>query len=227
MNPSDWESAAKKEWDDQATLWNERSKVMWKKGSRKDIVPFMNNYLHTGSKVLDIGCGNGYGTYLLNKAGIQAEGIDLSLEMIKFAQERFKHQHISFQQGSILDLPCSSNEYDGVLAINVLEWTRNPSLALMEIKRILKQKGIVCAGILGPTAGPRIHGYRRVYGEEVIINSMMPWDFTRMASENGFTLKDSFGVHKKGITDEKLEGFSFELKQAVSFMWVFIFEKSE
>lgn len=223
MNSSDWEIAAKQEWDDRATFWNERSEVMWKKGSRKDIVPFMSNYLHKDNKVIDIGCGNGYGTNILNKAGFQAEGIDLSPEMIELAKERFKH--ISFQQGSILDLPYPSNKFDGVLAINVLEWIKNPSLALMEIKRILKQKGLVCAGILGPTAGPRMHGYRRVYGEEVIMNSMMPWDFAQLAIENGFTLLDSFGVNKKGVTDQKIEGFPLELKQAVSFMWVFIFEK--
>ncbi|MEI3613027.1 class I SAM-dependent methyltransferase [Pseudogracilibacillus sp. SO30301A] len=223
----DWQKQTQKEWDNQASFWSERSKNVWDLGSRKDIIPFIQNHFKPGLKIIDIGCGDGYGTYKLKKSGYDATGIDISKKMVDLANQRFNDTGIRFQQGDVNQLPYSNNYYDGIMVINVLEWTDNPAKSLKEIKRILKINGIMCAGILGPTAGPRAHGYPKVYGKEVILNAMMPWDFLQLAKESGFQLLDSYGVYKKEVKDHHINGLSRQLKQALSFMWVFMLRKIE
>lgn|SRR5699024_102292 len=223
----EWTREAAMEWDARSLVWDAKSQNMWENGSRKKIVPFMKKHVPAGGKILDIGCGSGYGTYKLHEAGFQAEGIDISKEMVALAIKHFNRENIDFHSGDMKQLPFSSEAYDGMMAINVFEWTDNPSVALNEMKRILKKDGFICAGILGPAAGPRAHGYRKVYGEDTIINSMMPWEFSQLAKENGFFLVDSFGVYKKGVNEKVAKQFSSQLQQSLSFMWIFMLQKKE
>ena len=56
------------------------------------------------AQVLDVGCGDGYGTYKLSRAGYKAVGVDLSEVMIQkvrnaeknlsFIKEIFLHYHL-------------------------------------------------------------------------------------------------------------------------------------
>lgn len=223
----DWQKKAQKEWDDQASFWSERSKNMWDSGSRKDIIPFIQKHIKLGSRIIDIGCGDGYGTNKLKKFGYDATGIDISMKMVDLARQQFHETGIRFQQGDVNQLPYPDNYFDGGMVINVLEWTDNPAKSLKEIKRILTNDGVLCVGILGPTAGPRTHGYPKVYGKNVILNAMMPWEFLQLAKESGFKLLDSYGVYKKEVKEQHVNGLSRQLKQALSFMWVFMLRKIE
>ncbi len=221
----DWLQASQKQWDERALFWSERSKNMWDNGSRKKIIPFINQHLNAGDHVLDIGCGDGYGTHKLHQAGYKVTGMDISSNMIAFAQERWNENGLLFKQGAVESLSQSPTKFQAIMAINVLEWTEIPADAIKQIKNHLETDGLFFAGILGPTAGPRANGYSRLYGEKTIANSMMPWEFLQLAQELGFTYNDGFGVYKKGVNDNHLEGLPLELKQALSFMWVFCLKK--
>ena len=48
---------------------------------------------------------------------------------------------------------------------------------------------------------PRINSFDRLYGEPVFMNTMMPWEFERLANEQGLTLVGSQGVYKRGVND--------------------------
>src|SRR5699024_10929215 len=113
------------------------------------------------------------------------------------------------------------------LIINVLEWTENPYRAMVEVKRVLKPGGYVCVGILGPTAGPRNHGFRRLYGENVMINTMMPWEFFQLTKEMNFQLIDELCVDKQEIENEDFSHLPKKLQQSLSFMWVFMLQRNE
>lgn len=219
-----WDQEVEKAWNKVAEGWSRRSKHMWDHGSRKDIIPFLKGHAWGGT-FIDIGCGDGYGTHVLKKAGFEAVGIDISSEMIAQANTHKVDPTISFGQADVHHLPFEANEFDGVLAINVLEWTEYPYDVLRELKRVIRPGGIICLGLLGPTAGPRAHSYQRLYGEPVICNTMMPWEWNTLAAENGLVYIDGFGVPKKGMKQEDVSHFPLELKQAISFMWVGIYQK--
>lgn len=217
-----WKSLAAKAWDNNAEGWNENSKAMWENGSRKDILPLFTSYIRTTRKVLDIGCGSGYSTFKLHGSGYDVTGMDLSDKMIDIAVHQYPE--IPFMQGDVVDMPFPDEAFTGVLAINVLEWAEVPHEALKDVYRVLQDDGYLCIGILGPTAGPRQYSYDRLYGEQVMMNTMQPWEFLKMAKAEGFKPVNELHVHKKWnvVINEQMP---VEAKQALSFMTVFVLKK--
>ena len=94
------------------------------------------------STCLDIGCGDGALTYLLNKAGFQADGIDTSELGIKLAkQEHLKrNSHSSFENIHSSKTPDES--YDTIVCSDVIEHVPDPIAFLKDIHRILRADGI-------------------------------------------------------------------------------------
>nr|WP_268741874.1 methyltransferase domain-containing protein [Bacillus sp. m3-13] len=114
---------------------------------------------------------------------------------------------------------------DAVMAINSIEWVEQPLQVLNEFQKVLKPGGKLFLGLLGPTAGPRAHSYQRLYGKEAICNTMMPWEFERLALENGWELMDGMPVYKEEAKKLDTTNLPRFLKQALTFMWVFEFQK--
>lgn len=222
----DWHKYAEQKWDSFAANWASSSRNMWETGSRKDIISFFKSYVPSGSSVCDLGCGDGYGSMKLLSEGYEVIGLDISKEMVDLAKKRLKDEHIDFIHGDISDLPFQDQQLDSIMAINSLEWTENPLETLNEVKRVLKNEGIACFGILGPTAGPRkAHSFKRLYGEKVIMNSMLPWEFEKMALENGWELIGDWWVEKNEVNRNSYLNLSKELQQSLSFMWLFMLKK--
>lgn len=229
MTEFNWHVEAGKKWDNRAEYWSENSEHMWEKGSRKTIIPFIANYIPKGSKFADIGCGDGYGSYRLVKEGYNVIGIDISDEMIETAIRKWGQysDQLSFIKADLTSLPFEDDHFSAVMAINSIEWTEIPFVALNELSRVIEKDGYLCAGILGPTAQPRINSYKRLYGEKVIMNTMMPWEFEKLATEAGWEIVDSHGVNKREVIDDHLQGLPQELKQALSFMWIFMLKNKK
>ncbi|RSD26573.1 class I SAM-dependent methyltransferase [Mesobacillus subterraneus] len=225
MGNFNWVAESEKQWDRMAASWNSRSKEMWETGSRKDIVPFMRGFVSPGSSVCDLGCGDGSGSVKLAEAGYSVTGVDVSEEMLGKARLKLANNgRALFIKADLSDSGIADNEFDAVMAINSLEWTSSPMESLKEMARILKSGGHACIGILGPTAGPRKNSFRRLYGEEVICSTIMPWELERLALENGWRKAGEFGVFKKAADQLSLGSLPTELQQSLSFMWVFMFQ---
>ena len=222
---NNFKEAITKIWNHKATDWDRRSENMWERGSRKDIIPFIEKHVPNGSVMLDVGCSSGYSSKKLYEKGYHVTGIDISDEMIQLAERSTKNTDIRFHQADVNSLPFKNETFDATVTINVLEWTNIPAHALQEMTRTLKQDGFLCVGILGPTAGPRAHSYDRIYGKGILQNTMMPWEFLQLAKECGYTLVDEMPVWKNHLGDIKPEQLPIQLQQAISFMWVFILQK--
>ncbi|KGP73912.1 methyltransferase [Pontibacillus yanchengensis Y32] len=219
-----WHKEVEKKWDQNVTFWSEKSRAMWDHGSRSSIVPFIEKHVGKGSYIGDIGCGDGYGSYKLKEAGYDVIGVDLSPKMVEHAN-KVCDENLCFKLGDLASLPFEDNTFDALIAINSIEWTEEPYLALKELKRVLKPGGLLCVGLLGPTAGPRQNSFRRLLGESVICNTMMPWEFEQLALESSWSVIDGQGVYKEGVKPEHYETLPKQLKQALTFMWLFMFQK--
>ncbi len=101
------------------------------------------NYVK-GGRVLEIGCGNGYGTILINKYFKPKEihGIDLDERMIKLAKKN-KLSNTSFNVGDATKLDFKGNSLDGIFIFAVLHHVPDWKKALDEIYRVLKKRGQV------------------------------------------------------------------------------------
>jgi ubiquinone/menaquinone biosynthesis C-methylase UbiE len=201
---------------------------MWEEGSRKTILPLFTRYVQPElGPVLDAGCGDGYASCKLAASGYKVEGVDIAGEMIQLARQQAGDLPVRFQQADVNRLPFSDHSFAGILCINVVEFTESPLAALTELHRVLKPEGALVLGILGPTAGPRAYSYRRLYGEETIQNTMMPWEAKQLAAENGFRLLEEEPVYREGITPDIAGRLSVELREAVSFLTLFVLEKEK
>lgn len=82
---------------------------------------FFVGRIHTGERVLDIGCGIGAVAYdVAEKAGANVLGIDLNANNIARARQHYAHPRVKYQIGDVLQgLPAGS--FDVVILSNVLE----------------------------------------------------------------------------------------------------------
>jgi ubiquinone/menaquinone biosynthesis C-methylase UbiE len=91
--------------------------------------------------VLDIGCGTGIMEGMLLQAK-HIIGLDISIEMIKIAKERYKgYYNISWVNADAENLPIKSKSIDLSLMITVIQNIPSPPDALKEIERTLKLEG--------------------------------------------------------------------------------------
>lgn len=222
-----WHDQAQQMWSQKANDWNTNSKHMWENGSRKTIIPFLKKHVANESYIADIGCGDGYGSYKLMNENYRVVGMDISREMIQIANKRSIGDQLSFIQADAAKLPFEDHTFDGLMSINCIEWTEKPRETLLEFQRVVKSNGTLCIGLLGPTAHPRQNSYTRLYGDNVVCNTMMPWEFGRLAQESDWEILDGQGVYKKGVKEELVKDLSIELKQALTFMWVFMLKNKK
>jgi SAM-dependent methyltransferase len=121
---------------------------------------FFTPLLHRGMRVLDCGCGPG--TITVDLAELVSPGlvfgIDLEPTQARSAQHLSKCQQTNawFGAASIYALPFADGQFDAVFSHALFEHLREPTRALVEMRRVLKSSGLV--GIRSPDwAGLLIH----------------------------------------------------------------------
>ncbi|MES1225296.1 MAG: methyltransferase domain-containing protein, partial [Bacteroidota bacterium] len=96
-----------------------------------------------GKIVLDIACGEGYGTKILSKNANKVFGVDIDSASIDHAKKTYRENNIEFICGSVKNIPLADNSVDVVVSFETIEHideeTQNNFLA--EIKRVLKKGG--------------------------------------------------------------------------------------
>jgi SAM-dependent methyltransferase len=78
--------------------------------------------LDAGSRVADMGCGSGSGTYqlaLLNPQ-IQVIGVDINPESVRFAADKFKLPNLTFRVGDAAEPLFADDPLDGILSSSTL-----------------------------------------------------------------------------------------------------------
>lgn len=131
--------------------WDEISNNIFKRnafvyGRYSNVIKIIENIFKEGlhnNKILDLGCGDGVLSHLLNSKGAIVSGIDYSEIAIEFAKEKTKGSTIDFTHGSAYDLPYDDNSFDIVVSSDVIEHLQNTSIYLSEIKRVVRPKGLV------------------------------------------------------------------------------------
>jgi SAM-dependent methyltransferase len=107
--------------------------------------PWILKYTPRFGKVIEAGCGLGRYVFLLNKFGIDIEGLDFSLETIEYLLEWQRNHDFNaqFKIGDITQLPYSDNLLSGYLSFGVIEhFIEGPQKPLQEAYRVLKPGGV-------------------------------------------------------------------------------------
>jgi ubiquinone/menaquinone biosynthesis C-methylase UbiE len=104
-------------------------------------LPFCN-----GREVLDIACGEGYGTALLGTVARRVVGVDISANTINHARQAYTTHNdgapvVEFQTGSCEAIPLSNAAVDVVISFETIEHIKAHAEFLFEIRRVLRPGG--------------------------------------------------------------------------------------
>ena len=101
---------------------------------------FARNFIR-GKDVLDIACGEGYGTAAMMKAGAKSViGIDISEETCAHARQKYA---VDVRCGSALEIPLPDKSVDTVVSFETVEHLPEPSKFIGECRRVLRDEGLL------------------------------------------------------------------------------------
>jgi ubiquinone/menaquinone biosynthesis C-methylase UbiE len=93
--------------------------------------------------VLDIACGEGYGTNILSNYAKKIYGVDISYEAVDHARIKYKKPNIDFRYGSATNIPLPANSVETVVCFETIEHLNEHFEMLSEIKRVMVKDGIL------------------------------------------------------------------------------------
>ena len=93
--------------------------------------------------ILDIACGEGYGSALLAKSAQSVVGVDIAQEAIDHAQELYRASNLKFVQGSATQLEFADASFDVVVSFETIEHLAEQEQMLKELSRVLRSDGIL------------------------------------------------------------------------------------
>ena len=95
-----------------------------------------------GKRVLDAGCGTGYGDlYLCRNGAASVVGLDVSAKAIAYANRHYSHPNLRFELAGGSSLPHADASLDVVFSSNVIEHVADYRGYLDEIGRVLAPGG--------------------------------------------------------------------------------------
>jgi SAM-dependent methyltransferase len=95
-----------------------------------------------GKRVLDLGCGAGYGSAELARRASTVTGVDVAAEAIEHAQAHYSKENLVFQQASATATGQADASFDLIVAFEVIEHLANWRELLAEAKRLLAPGGL-------------------------------------------------------------------------------------
>lgn len=168
-----------------------------------------NIKLEFGSRILEIGCGRGAGSFLIKKTFMprQIHAMDLDIDMIKKAEKylpRQKREGINFFVGDVCQLPYPDETMDAVFGFGVLHHIPDWQGALKEIIRVLKTGGVYCFEELYPSL------YQNIITKHILLH---PTENRFKSDEFKLAISDSGLYMGKYLENKSLEILGYATKK--------------
>ena len=104
--------------------------------------------LVAGLDVLDVACGEGYGSALLASRAAKVIGADIAASAVEHAREQYARvTNLEFRQADCAALPFADASFDTVLLLEVLEHVADARGVLAEISRVLKPGAVLLISV--------------------------------------------------------------------------------
>jgi len=158
-----------------------------------------------GKRVLDAGCGTGYGSAELAQSAAAVTGVDISADAIEYASASYAIPGLRFLQSSCTAIPLSAASFDLVVAFEVIEHITDYRAFIHECARLLTHDGVFIV------SSPN----KRYYAETRAATGPNPFhEHEFEASEFVRELEQAF-LNVRLLLQNRVESFAFH--PAVSF----------
>jgi SAM-dependent methyltransferase len=142
-------------------------------------------YLGANKTVIDVGCGVGYGTHILAKAGLTARGYEIDQEAVDYANANWKMKGTTFRKADARHIgPFRS--IDGAICFEMLEHVEDPEVVLNRIGE--STDTLICSvpnESVFPHRGKILYHHRHYTAEE----------FEELLNFTGWQVDEWFGQH--------------------------------
>ena len=152
-----------------------------------------------GKRVLDAGCGTGYGAAELALSANSVVGVDLAPEAIAFACAHYTRAGLHFLASECTALPFPPREFDAVVAFEVIEHLADYAAFLDECARILRRPGLFIV------SSPN----RRYYAESRAKTGPNPYHEHEFEPGEFVTELERVFPHVRLLLQNRVESFAF------------------
>jgi len=95
--------------------------------------------LLAGRRVVDLACGEGYGTALLGTTAASAVGVDANPEAFEHARARYTRPGVTFERDMV---ERWSGDVDAVVFLQTIEHVPDPDAVLEHVRALIGERGI-------------------------------------------------------------------------------------
>jgi SAM-dependent methyltransferase len=95
-----------------------------------------------GKRVLDAGCGAGYGSAELAQTALQVTGFDIAPDAVEYARSTYPLPNLHFAAASCTATPFRPNSFELVVAFEVIEHLQDYRAFLKECARVVTPQGL-------------------------------------------------------------------------------------
>ena len=143
------------EWTGERLVPGKVDRALWNEHFAR--YAFASRYA-AGRRVLDVGCGTGYGSAELARSAASVTGIDFAAEAVDHASSHYSG--IRFVQGSASALPFPAEAFELIVSFEVIEHLPDWPQMLAEVRRVLGPDGLFVVST------PNRVFYERTRGEQ-------------------------------------------------------------
>ena len=131
-----------------STVYDRVNPFVWNEAMREQAVERLE--LGPDDRVLDVGCGTGFGTEGLLEHTDNVWGLDQSVHQLERARSKLGDEPVPFALGDAERLPYRDDAFDVAWSSGSIEYWPNPVAALEELRRVTRPGGQVL--VVGPDA---------------------------------------------------------------------------
>lgn len=95
-----------------------------------------------GQRVLDMACGEGYGSEVLSRSAASVLGVDANPEAFEHARLRYVRSNLRFERGMV-ERYGQAGAYDAVVFLQTIEHVQDPVAVLEHLRSLLAPGGAV------------------------------------------------------------------------------------
>lgn len=134
-----------------------------------------------GKKILDFGCGTGYGSKILSEVAVDVTSLDIDKEALQWARPTHKADNLDFIRSETLGEELASNSFDTIINFEMIEHVDQQlqKKCLKQFSRLLKDDGLLIISTPNPDVTAE-------YGENPYHIHEMPKDEFEMFLKEAF-----------------------------------------